>query len=115
MLKKCIWCGKLFETSDGRIKRCPQCYEEPTPHITKKPKTSKKKKVPTIQEMMHIAAVYDFIKGARILNHYGNMADIIKNSNPGVCVCCGNKAPKYSYVCLECEEKYKIKKAGGAI
>ena len=110
MLKKCIWCGKLFETAYGRIKRCPQCYEEPTPHITKKPKTSKKKKVPTIQEMMHIAAVYDFINGTRILNHYGTISNIIKNTKPGRCVCCGAKGKK---VCEVCEVKYKNLRDGG--
>lgn len=107
MLKKCVWCGMLFETSDGRIKRCPKCYESPTPHTAKKTNTTKKsRRIPTIQEVMHIASVYDLIKGTKILNHYGIMTNIIENSKPGTCLCCGSEIPKRLYVCSECESNY---------
>ena len=116
MLKKCKHCGLWFETESNRATVCGDCAVVKKPHHSKTPNPDKKRiKVPTIREMMHIAAVYDFIKGTQIFNHYGEINRIIENSKPGVCVCCGNETLKYSYICSECEGKARNKKAGESI
>lgn len=108
MLKQCIWCGLVFETNSVKTKLCPDCTGTQKPHSKGKPKT--RSKAPSIQEVMHIASVYDFINGTRILNHYGTIVNIIKNTKPGRCVCCGKKGKK---VCEVCESKYKNHRDGG--
>ena len=50
MIKQCIWCGKTFETDNGCVKRCPDCYEKPK-QAKKKKKSHLKKPVKTIAQV----------------------------------------------------------------
>lgn len=96
MIKKCIWCGKVFETNTA-VKRCPECVK-----LRKKVEP----KVLSIFEIMYIAAIYDFINKTHIGNSYGEMVRIIKSMSPGACVCCGKPIKSQFPVCQECEKSY---------
>ena len=109
MIKKCIWCGKIFETEKGNKKRCPECTKLYKSNV----KRSSVKPFLSVNDVMHIAAVYDAVNGTQIFNHYGEISKIINNTNVGTCACCGGAAPKGKAVCPTCEEKYKNHLHGG--
>lgn len=103
MLKKCVWCGKVFETNKGTTKRCDECLKlEPR---VRKPK-KQVKPILSIKEVMHIAAIYDVVNGTKIFRSYSKISEIIKNTKPETCVCCGDTIPEGRMVCPVCEGKY---------
>lgn len=114
MIKRCIWCDKEFETNKGNHKRCPACREQG--YNTRPKKKEKGKPALSINEVMHIASVYDAVNGTKIIRDYGKITNIIKAAEDNICVCCGSEiSAQGRMVCLNCENKYNNQRYGGKV
>ena len=107
MLKKCAYCGRLFEVKDGRKRLCKECAGH------KRERKERVKPVLSIKDVMHIASVYDVVNGTKIIRNYGKITKIIESANVDTCVCCGEVVPEGRMVCYVCEGKYNMHQRGG--